>query len=125
MATDKPTSIQEYFESLPVEITPKFTQLWEAIKAAAPEAEPAISYNMPALKLNGKFLVSTSAFKNHMSLFPFPAGDQEFEKLAAEGGFDTSGKGTIQFPYDKELPFELIEKIVKRQLENSQKEGGY
>ena len=35
---------------------------------AAPEASESIAYNMPALRFNGRFLVSYQAFRNHYSI---------------------------------------------------------
>jgi uncharacterized protein YdhG (YjbR/CyaY superfamily) len=64
---------------------------------------------MPAFKQNG-VLVYFAAFKNHIGFFPTAQGIEAFkDKLAA---YKTS-KGTIQFPFDRPLPLELIEEIVR------------
>jgi len=91
-------------------------QLRATIKAAAPDAEEKISYQMPTFTLNGKYLVYFAGYKNHIGFYAAPKGNAEFkEDLSA---YET-GKGTLQFPYDKPIPFDLITKIVKfRAAEN-------
>lgn len=85
----------------------------EIIKEAAPEAEEVISYNMPALKLNG-ILLYYAASKNHIGLYP--ANTQVIPLFKKElTGFETS-KGTIRFPIDKDLPIDLIRDITLLRL---------
>ena len=85
-------------------------QLREIMTAAAPEASEAISYKMPALKINDHFFMSYDAFKSHFSLFPWTDG------MAAQLGDELapylSGKGTLRFGADKPLPADLIGRIV-------------
>ena len=56
--------------ALPEESRAALERLREMIKAAAPEATEAISYQMPAFKDHGRSLVAYAAFKDHCSLFP-------------------------------------------------------
>jgi uncharacterized protein YdhG (YjbR/CyaY superfamily) len=71
---------------------------------------------MPAFKLNGKILVYFAAWKNHIGFYALPSGNAAFQKeLAAY----KMAKGSIQFPLDKPMPIDLIEKMVKfRAAEN-------
>src|SRR5688500_17590075 len=85
-------------------------QLRGTIRSAAPDASEAISYNMPAFRLGGRFLVSFEAFKNHYSLFPW--SDDMVEELGDEMKPYAVGKGTIRFPADKPIPLELVARIV-------------
>ena len=96
-------------------------QLRETIKAAAPDAGEKISYNMPTFTLNGKYLVYFAGWKNHIAFYGAPKGNPEFnEDLSAY----ESGQGTLQFPYEKPMPWDLITKIVKfRVAENQAKTG--
>jgi uncharacterized protein YdhG (YjbR/CyaY superfamily) len=71
---------------------------------------------MPAFKLNGKILVYFTAWKNHIGFYALPSGNAAFQK---ELSTYKIAKGSIQFPLDKPMPFDLIEKIVKyRAAEN-------
>src|SRR5438309_2152092 len=80
-------------------------ELRTTIKAAAPEATETISYQMPAFKDHGRFLVSYAAFKDHCSLFP--ASKAVMESLGEELKRYVSGKGTLRFTVDKPIPSAL------------------
>lgn len=89
--------------------------LRRAVTEAAPEAMETIAYNMPALRLDGKFLVSYQAFKNHYSLFPWS------DHMAAQLGDALRpymhGKGTVRFPADQPIPMDLVRKIVRIRID--------
>ena len=104
-------SIDEYIATFPKNIQGVLEQIRQAIKDAAPKAEEAISYNMPAFKLNGN-LVWFGAFKNHIGFYPRESAVEEFkEKLAS---YEVSKvQGTVKFPLDKPIPLDLIKEIVK------------
>jgi len=110
MTTQKFSTIDEYHAAFPADVQERLQLFRKTIKKVIPEAEEVISYNMPAFKLNGTRIVYYSAYKNHISLYPAPSG-KEWEKDFAP--YNTSGKGTIQFPFNKPIPVELIGKIVK------------
>ena len=114
-------SIDEYIASFPQDIQRIMNQLRETIKAAAPDGGEKISYNMPTFTLNGKYLVYFAGWKNHIAFYGAPKGNPEFnEDLSAY----ESGQGTLQFPYEKPMPWDLITKIVKfRVAENQAKTG--
>jgi uncharacterized protein YdhG (YjbR/CyaY superfamily) len=109
-----PASVDDYLRALPDESRAALEKLRKTIKAAAPEATETISYQMPAFKDNGRFLVSYAAFKDHCSLFP--ASTAVMEALGEELKTYFSGKGTIRFTADKPLPSALVKKIVKARL---------
>ena len=106
-------NIDEYISTFPNEIQEILESICKTIKEAAPKATETISYQMPTFKLNGKNLVHFAAFKNHISFFPTPSGVSAFEKNLKS--YRTS-KGTIQFPLDKPIPYDLIKKIVEFRL---------
>ena len=82
------------------------------IKRAAPQAREVISYQMPAFKLNG-ILVYFAAWKRHIGLYPPVSGDAELEKATAPYAGE---RGNLQFPLDKPIPYDLIERIVRLRL---------
>ena len=106
----KYASVEEYMASLPDDRRAVMEQLRSTIRAAAPDATEAISYNMPAFRLNGRFLVSYEAFKRHYSLFPW--SDGMLEELGPALKPYAVGKGTIRFPADEPIPLELVTRIV-------------
>lgn len=87
------------------------------IKKAAPEAMEAIKYQLPTFILNGN-LVHFGAFKNHIGFYPAPSGISVFKE---ELSVYESGKGSIQFPMDKEIPFDLISRIVQFRVQENLK----
>ena len=114
----KITSIDEYISTFPEDRQKILEELRGTIKAAAPEAGETISYNMPALTLNGKYLISFAGWKNHIAIYPIPTGSDSFNKQVAQY---VAGKGTLQFPIDRPLPLKLITKIVKLKVAENRK----
>ena len=102
--------VDEYMAQLPDDRRAVMEQLRSTIRSAAPDATEVISYNMPAFKLDGRFLVSYEAFKRHYSLFPW--SDDMVAELGDEMKPYAVGKGTIQFPADQPIPHELVTRIV-------------
>ena len=112
------TSTNEYISTFPEEIQKILQELRKTIKAAAPEAQEKISYQMPAFDLKGN-LVWFAAFKNHIGFYPMPSGIQAFKK---DFSVYEGSKGAIRFPLDKPLPLKLVSKVVKfRVAENLKK----
>jgi uncharacterized protein YdhG (YjbR/CyaY superfamily) len=110
--------IDEYLALQPEELMKKLQKVRETIRKAAPEAEEVISYQMPAYKYKG-ILVYFAGFKNHIGFFPTASGIAAFKDKLTE--YQCS-KGTIRFPDDKPIPFDLITEIVRfRVLENTRK----
>lgn len=109
------TSIDDYILSFPPEVQQILEKLRKVIKDAAPDAVEKISYQMPTFFLHGN-LVHFAAYKKHIGFYPAPSGIDAFrQELSQYKG----AKGSIQFPIDETLPYELISKIVAfRVLEN-------
>ena len=102
-------SIDEYIATFPENIQALLETVRATIKAAAPDAEERISYQMPAFVLNGN-LVYFAAWKKHIGLYPAPSGLEAFkEELSRYEG----SKGAVKFPIDQPLPLDLISKIVR------------
>jgi uncharacterized protein YdhG (YjbR/CyaY superfamily) len=102
------TTINEYIEVQPEHKQAALKELRQTIKLAAPEAEEVISYGMPAFKFHG-MLAYFAAHTNHYGLY-VPKILHLFEaKLSAYN----HAKATVQFPYDKPFPAELVAEIIK------------
>lgn len=104
-----PKSIDEYIKRYPESIKVILQNIRMTIKRAAPDAQEAISYQIPTFKLGGN-LVHFAAFAKHISFFPTSSGIAKFRKELES--FETS-KGTVRFPIGKPIPYELISKITK------------
>jgi uncharacterized protein YdhG (YjbR/CyaY superfamily) len=111
--------INSFIAEFPAEIQVVLEQIRATIQQAAPDAKEAIKYGMPTFVLNGN-LVHFAAFKNHIGFYPAPTGIDAF--IGELAPFRT-GKGTIQFPIDKPVPFDLITKVVKFRMEENLKKS--
>ena len=120
MATSTPKDMDEYIAGFAPSTQHALNEIRETIKRLIPEAEETISYAIPCVKLEGKYLVYFAGYKNHIGIYPVPTKDATFDKDFA--GYKTSGKGALQLPLDKPMPLELIAKIVRfRVKENRDK----
>ncbi|HEY0755888.1 MAG TPA: DUF1801 domain-containing protein [Ktedonobacteraceae bacterium] len=109
--TDKKrfTTIDEYISTFPGETQAMLEKVRQTIHKAVPAAAEAISYGIPLFTLSGKHLVFFAGWKHHLSLYPLPAGDEAFQQELA---LYKRARGTIQFPFNKPIPYDLVEKIV-------------
>lgn len=114
-----PKTIGEYIAGFPPDVQKILENIRETIRAAAPKAEEAISYQMPTFKLNGN-LVHFAAFKRHIGFYPVPSG---IEKFKDELSIYQQGKGSVQFPLNQPIPYELISRIVKFRVEENLKKA--
>jgi len=113
--TKQPESIDEYISMFPSNVQKTLERMRQTIRECAPGAEETISYQIPTFKLNGN-LVHFAAFRDHISFFPTSSGREAFKK---ELSMYKGGKGTIQFPMDKPIPYDLVRKIVKYRVKES------
>lgn len=123
MATPQPNNIEAYILTFPEVIQERLRQMRAIIKKNAPDAEETISYAIPTFKLNGKALVHFAGFKNHIGFYALPTGHEAFAK---EFSVYKTGKGSVQFPLDQELPLDLVAKVVQFRVDevlNAQKKA--
>ena len=104
-----PETIEEYIAAQPEKAQQYLREIRDAVRAVLPEAEEKISWSMPTFRK--KFnIIQFAAHKNHIGLY---AGTEAVVEFGGRlEGYKTS-KGTIQLPYDKPLPLELIAEIAK------------
>jgi uncharacterized protein YdhG (YjbR/CyaY superfamily) len=124
MATmiNKIKSIDEYIAGFPEETQNILEQVRAEIKKSAPGASETIKYAMPTFTLKGN-LIHFAAFRNHIGLYPAPSGDEKFNNdIKAYKG----AKSSLRFPIDKPIPLELIGRIVKfRIIESNEKRSNH
>ena len=113
-------NIDEYIAGFPKKIKKTLKLIRAAIKKAAPDAEETISYAIPTFTLNGHYLIYFAGYKNHVSIYPAPRGNENFkDELSQYKG----GKGTVQFPLDKPIPLNLLGRIVKFRIKENLKKA--
>jgi uncharacterized protein YdhG (YjbR/CyaY superfamily) len=108
-------NIDEYIEAFPPAVQKTLEKLRRTIRKAAPKAEEAIKYGIPTFVLNGN-LVHFAAFKEHIGFYPDPRGIEEFRPETTRY---ESGKGTLRFPLDEPIPFDLVARIVKYRVQKN------
>ena len=109
MEQKKYSNIDEYIADYPEKVAIILNKIRNQIQKSAPNSEEIISYNMPAFKQK-KIVVYFAAFKNHIGFYALPSGNEAFQKELSKY---KTGKGSIQFPLKKEIPYDLIQKIVE------------
>lgn len=115
----KAKDIDDYIAGFPEDVQEILNRLRITIRASAPEAEEAISYQMPTFKLKGN-LVHFAAYKHHIGFYPTPSGIEAFkERLSA---YECS-KGTVKFLIQEPLPLELIGEIVRYRVRENLKKA--
>lgn len=110
------SSIDAYIADFPDDVQTILQKVRVTIANAAPEAVETIAYGIPTFKLNGKNLVHFGGYKTHIGFYPAPSGIEAFKNETA--AYET-GKGTLQFSLDKQIPYDLITKITKYRVEQN------
>lgn len=110
-------NIDEYIALAPEESREILEKLREMIFALVPRAEEAIRYGIPTLRMDGRNIVHFAGYQKHIGLYPGASGIRAFE---SELSVYQTSKGTVQFPYGKELPWTLIRKIVRLRVKEEQ-----
>ena len=113
MQKEKPLTIDDYISDFPAEVQLKLQILRSTIKNIIPDATEKISYGIPTFAL-AKNIVHFAAFKNHIGLYALPETNEKFQEELSKY---TTGKGSIQFPLNEDLPLSLIEKLLRYRME--------
>ena len=109
--------IDEYISGFPSEVQEILKTIRKLIRDIAPDAEEKISYQMPAFALHGN-LVYFAAFKNHIGFYPTSSGIAAFEDELSDY---KHAKGSLQFPLNKPIPYELIKRITEFRVAENMK----
>ncbi|MGH2930556.1 MAG: iron chaperone, partial [Solirubrobacteraceae bacterium] len=99
----------DYIGSFPADVQTILERVRRTIRSAAPDAEETISYQMPTFTLAGGARIYVAAWKDHVSLYPLPAGGEALERELAPY---RAAKSTARFPLRQPIPYELIERLV-------------
>lgn len=112
-------TIDAYIAAFPDNVQVILERLRRVIGESAPQAEEAISYGIPTFKLNGN-LVHFAAYRNHIGFYPTSSPIPVFKKELSRY---KQGRGTVRFPIDQPIPFDLVRKIVKYRVKENLKNG--
>ena len=105
-------SVDEYIAQAPEAVREKLQALRATIKDAAPGAQERISYGMPYYEYKGR-LVYFQLWTKHIGFYiPTPIVEEHMSELK---GYETTD-ATIRFPLNKELPLDLIKKLVQARV---------
>jgi uncharacterized protein YdhG (YjbR/CyaY superfamily) len=103
--------MDEYIAEFPPETQTVLEKVRALIRTAAPEATETMSYAIPTFDVKGRHLVHFAGYKKHIGFYPVPGGvDEAFKEEIAPY---KRGKGTLQFPLDQPLPWDLLRRIVE------------
>lgn len=114
----QPKNIDEYIAGFPKDVQEILEKIRLTIREAAPDAQETINYQIPTFTLKGN-LVHFAGFKKHIGFYPAPSGIEKFKQELS--GYE-SAKGSVQFPLDQPIPYDLISRITRfRVQENLEK----
>jgi uncharacterized protein YdhG (YjbR/CyaY superfamily) len=102
-------SVDEYLGTFPEDVRAILQEIRRTIRAAVPGCGEKISYGMPTITLDDRYVVYFAGWKHHISMYPIPAVD---DTLAGEIAPYLAGKGTLRFPLSEPMPYELIGRLA-------------
>ncbi len=115
--SDEFATIAEYIQSFPEDVQERLQKIYELIQEKAPKATEIFSYGMPTFFLKENMFHFTAS-EECICFYPMKSGMSEFKEDLKEY---KCTKGSVKFPFDKELPLELIERIVDFRVEENSK----
>jgi uncharacterized protein YdhG (YjbR/CyaY superfamily) len=102
-------TVDEYIASYPPDVRVILEKIRRTILAAAPGTEETISYGIPTVTLDGRYLIYFAAWIRHISVYPIPEADAALQQDLAPY---KHARGTLRFPLNRPIPYELIQRVV-------------
>ena len=110
------SKVDDFIAKYPPDVQQILQKIRGIIREVAPEAQEKLNYGIPTFTLNGN-LVHYSALKDHIGFYPTPSGIEKFKKqLSAYEG----AKGSVKFPLDQPIPYDLIRKVTEFRVKEQQ-----
>ncbi|RYU10182.1 iron chaperone [Nocardioides iriomotensis] len=107
---DEPTTVDAYVAGVTDDQRPALAALRSLVLELLPGAEERISYRMPTVTLEGRPVLHYAAWTKHLSLYPVPRGDDDFEAVVAPY---RAAKDAVHLRYDRPLPTDVVTRIVR------------
>lgn len=105
-----PETVDEYIAGFPPEVRGILESVRAAIRSGVPDPQEKIRYGMPAVMLGGRYAVHFAAWKKHIGLYPIPTLDEPLESEIAPY---RSAKDSVNFPFGKPVPYDLIARVTR------------
>ena len=105
-----PLDVDSYLAALPERSRDVVSRIRSEVHEAVPGLGEVISYGIPTFTREGRSVMHVAGWKGHVSVYPQPHGD---DALAAELAAYATGKGTLAFPLDDEIPYALITRVAR------------
>jgi uncharacterized protein YdhG (YjbR/CyaY superfamily) len=102
--------VDEYLRGIEEPKRTTLEALRRTILEIIPDAEQAISYKVPAFRVEGRTVAGFAAFKDHLSYLPFSGS--VLPVLGGELEGYTRTKSALHFPVDRPLPKTLVRKLI-------------
>jgi uncharacterized protein YdhG (YjbR/CyaY superfamily) len=111
------STVDEYIESFDGETKGRLIELRALVQRVLPDAEEGISYNIPAYRYNGVWVVYFSGYLKHLSLaLGGPLGTVA-DVFASELALYKTSVSAIQFPHKTPLPHDLVQRIIEHRCD--------
>jgi len=118
MANTAPKSVDEYISRYPPKSRGILNKIRALVKTVVPDAKEKLGYGVASFNLNGRPLIYYAAFAAHIGIYPIPKSSKA---LLAKLEGHIKGKGTLQFPLNKPMPYDLVEEIIKQMVAENRK----
>ena len=111
MARTDYASVADYLATQPPKARRVLEQVRRALGRAIPRAAEAISYQIPALSVDGVAVIYFAGWKDHYAVYP--VGERVAAALGAEIAPYKASKGTLRFSLDVPVPVALLTSIAR------------
>jgi uncharacterized protein YdhG (YjbR/CyaY superfamily) len=107
-------AVQRYIDAIPAEQKALFDRLQSLILELYPDAEIAISYQLPTYKASGG-RVSLGLWKEGVSLYT--TDPHHVDEFRSQHPAIKTGKASLNFRVTDELPEDDVKKVVNRAMQ--------
>lgn len=108
-------NVDVYIAQFEAPIQQRLEDLRNLTTSLVPEAVESYTYGLIGYKYKGKPLVYYGGFTHHIGFYATPNGHEAFKK---EFEAYKQGKGSVQLPHTKDLPIDLIERVIRFRVES-------
>lgn len=102
--------IQEYIKQFSTDQQLRMNWIIDQIKSYEIDLESKISYGMPAFFYKAKPLIYFAAYSKHLGIYALPLTYEHFKSQLIDF---KQGKGSVQFPWNKEFPEAIISQMIE------------
>jgi len=107
-------SVEEYLASLDSTKERTLRSVIDLILTQFPELESKISWNVPTIHRNGKYVAGVCAYKHHLTFAPW--SPRVIKDFKVRLGKFVVFKNCFQVPVDWEIDRELVKDLVRARL---------